>query len=285
MSHLQPEPPETDNSKPLGLTNSSPAFRRSRYCAALVFALLTVQRVLAAGDADPRAQNPRTTGGPPVAQTYVLRVTTNDGVTGVSIEAEGARLSEIVRELSRRLNTEGFVGQSLQEERVFLRFADSPLEVALGSLAPRVYIDYEIRQGASPTPKGIYFLGLSDPDPPTDAVVKGPSQGVVIEGNTDDPPKKPEDDPLRVALGKTGLTIAVKAQPLSLVLRAIGDVLGVPVDLNGDASETVDADMRDLTPQYAIPRLSPNIRMYVRVDVNRLVTTPLRIMVVRPDLR
>src|SRR6185503_4761874 len=108
---------------------------------------------------------------------------------------------------------------------------EAALEMALISLASRAFVDYEIQQDAAPKPVGIYLLGATDPTPPTDTVVRGASQGVVIEGNTEDVPKKPEEDPLLVTGDRRFLSLRSKEQPLALVARAMGDVLGIPVEL------------------------------------------------------
>ena len=142
-----------------------------------------------------------------------------------------------------------------------------PLEQALSSLAPRVYIDYEIRQGAPPAPLGIFLLGLVDPEPALNAVVRANSQGVLITGNTEDTGKPPADDPLRVLYEKEPAHDRLEAAAAGVVVMAVADVLGVPAEIKYDGAEIVDANIEDtLLPEEAIRGLSPNVRLYVRVD-------------------
>jgi hypothetical protein len=213
--------------------------------------------------------------------TYTLRITT-DAITELSLSAEHARVSEITAELSKRLGVRVFLGPAMAEETITVAFDRLALEPALSTLAPRVIIDYEIRQHAQPVAKGIYLLGDIDPSPALNAVVRGQSQGLLIAGNTEETAKSAADEPLHVTGDRNRLTIVSKQQPVELIVSAIGDVLGVPAEVtfNADAAEMVDVDVRDMRPEDVIPSLSPNIRLYVRADVTRSERTLLRLVVV-----
>jgi len=238
---------------------------RSLGCAGLVFALLAVHSVAAA-----QGQRP-----------YTLSVTSDNQLISVSLKAEGARLTDITADLEKRLGARVFLSPALQKETISVSFSESMLEPALMSLAPRVFIDYEIRQDANAVPLGIYLLDVTDPAPASDAVLRGMSQGVVIEGNTEDVAKDPKDDPLLVTGDRRVLSIISKKQPLALVARAIGEVLGIPVEVKYAADEIVDASISALT-EYAILRVSPNIRLYVRANVNQGERTPMKLAVEPP---
>jgi hypothetical protein len=240
----------------------------------LIVALIAVHGVPAPGGGAPLAATPQPTAAAqkPAAQKpqpFTASVTSKDGFIDVALTAEGISLAEIAADLSTRLRARIIVGPSVRTETISVNIPATPLEQALTSLAPRVFVDYEIRQDAPPAPRDIYLLGPSDAEPPLNTDARGMSQGLLVEGHTEDTPAKPEDDPLKVMGDQNILTITSKKQPLSLVLMAIGDVLGVPVDAGGAATELVDADIRNARPEDAISRLSPNIRVHVRVDVNR----------------
>jgi hypothetical protein len=115
------------------------------------------------------------------------------------------------------------------------------------------------------------------------SLARGTSQGLLIEGNTEDVPKAPADDPLVVTGDKNLLSITSKKQPLSVVAMAISDVAGVPVDLRYDANELVELDVRNVRPEDVIPRLSPNVRLYVRVDASRQERTLIRMVIAPPS--
>lgn len=259
---------------------NTPASRRgSLCCTGLAFTLLlAVQGVSVAADAEPLVQAPQAARGP-AQKKYTLRVT-KEGVTQISLNADGAKLSEIAADLSTRLGTRVVVGPTMEEQTISVQFSELPLEPALSALAPRVYIDYEIRRDREPAAQGIYLFSYGDPEPVLNAVLRGESQGLLITGNTEDTGKPSADDPLQVRGNKNRLTIISKQQPLAVVAMAIGEVLGVPAEIKYDGPETVDTDIQDTPPEDAIRGVSPNLRLYVRVDVNRSERTLLRIVVV-----
>jgi len=242
---------------------------RSVGCALLVCALPGLQ---AAGAA--QAQRP-----------YTMNVKLQDHPISVSLKADKARLSDLAEELGRRLRSKVVLGPGVQNDIVTVDVPETMLETALISLAPRVFVDYEIHQDAPPMPLGIYLLGATDPPPASDAIVRGTSMGIMIEGNTEDVPKKPEEDPLRVTGSRRALSVFSKKQPLSVVSRAIGDVLGVPVEIKYDATEIIDVNLTNGTPEEIVAALSPNIHLYVRVDVNLAERTPLKLVVQKPGTR
>ncbi len=258
-----------------------PSRRGSRCCTGLLVALLLValQGGFVAAGAEPLVETPQVAAGKPAPKTYTLRVT-KEGTTNVSLTAEGANVSEIAADLSKRLNAPVIVGPTMQKETISAKFSELPLEQALSSIAPRVYVDYEIRQNAQPVPLAIYLVGFVDPEPALNAVVRGNSQGVLITGNTEDTGKSSPDDPLLVVYEKKRLTIVSKKQPLSIVVMAVADVLGVPAEIKYEAAETVDTNIKGaLVAEDAILGLSPNVRLDVRVDVNRGERTLLQLVV------
>lgn len=221
----------------------------------------------------------------PAPPPYTLRVTAQDGSINVALTADGVRLSALAADLSKRLGAPVTLGPSLAEETLSVSVLESPLEQALTSFAPRAIVDYVIRQDAHPIPQHIYLLGVTDPDPSRSSVIRGPSEGLLITGHTEDSTTPSADDPLKVMGDGRALTISSKQQPLGVVAVAIGEVLGVPVERKFEATQLIDADIRDSPAEEAIARLSPNIAAYVRVDVNRSERTLLKILVAPPGAR
>jgi hypothetical protein len=237
---------------------------RSLSSAVLVLALAGVQSAA--------AQTPR---------AYTLNVKSDGRFTSVSLVADDVKVSDLTADLGRRLHARVVLGPSVQNATVSVNLVDVTLEQALLSLASRVFVDYEFRQDTAPAPLGIYLLGANDPPPASDAVVKGLSQGILIEGNTEDVPKAPEEDPLKVTADRGVLSVYSKKQPLALVARAIGDVLGIPVEMKYDATELIDANLTNGRPEETVTGLSPNARIYVRVDVNLGERRPLKLVIER----
>ena len=108
----------------------------------------------------------------PAPPAYTLTVT-KDGGTFVTLKAKDAKLADVAAGLARQLNAKVIVGASLKDEKITVEVAGTPIEPAALAIAPRVFVDYEVRRDAQPVPLGIYLLGLDDPDPSVSAVVQG----------------------------------------------------------------------------------------------------------------
>jgi hypothetical protein len=216
------------------------------------------------------------------ARTYTLDVKHDGGFIDVALRADGARLADIADDLGARLGVPVVVGRSLARETVTAQLSETSLDAALSALAPHVLVDYVIRGGARPAPAAIYLLGPGDVDPPKDTVARGPSQGVLITGHTETTDGN-GDDPLSITGDRGLLSLTVRKQPLPIVAMALGDVLGVPVEIQFEAADLVDAQVRQMPAEDVVAGLSPNLRLYVRVEVIRLERTPLRLVVARPD--
>lgn len=215
-------------------------------------------------------------------QKYTLNVTSKDGFVDVALKAEAARVSDIATDLSKRLGARLTLGPGLRQETITVNIPQSALEPALARLAPRVFVDYEVRQDGGPVPREIYLLGPDDAAPSMSTATRGTSHGVLISGHTEETPASPEQDPLKVSGDKQGLMITARKQPLSLVAMALADTLGVPLELKYEAAEPVEIDVAYYAPpEDVIPRLSPNIRLHVRVDVISQQRSPLKLVLER----
>jgi hypothetical protein len=213
---------------------------------------------------------------------YTLSVT-NEGGTFVNLKAKDAKLAEVAEDLGKRLRAKVIVGASLKDEKISADFSGTPVEPAMLAIAPRVFIDYEVRRDAQPVPLGIYLLGMDDPDPSHSAVVQGTSQGLLVQGNTEDTGQPARDAPLRIHYDKGRLSVYAKEQPLIVVVMAIADELGVPAEIKYESRETVNADIKETSAiEDAFVSLSDNVRVYVRTNPNGLDKTLLRVVVVPP---
>lgn len=258
------------------------------YLRGVFFALL----ILTAGvffrvvDARAQGQNSpaqtQSVARPAPKKRHKLRITKGETI-GVSLKANKAKMSEIAADLSKRLGAEVILGSNMAKEALTVEFYDLPLEPALRLLAPQVYVDYEIQAIGQPKVLAVYLVGYGDPDPSLTAVVQGSSQAMLIEGNTEDVAEEPEaNDPLQVELDGDRLTIKSKKQSLVAVMLTIAEMLSVPGEVRYESSEIVDTEIKDTPFEDAIPRLSPNIRLYVRADLTRSKRIPLRLALVSP---
>lgn len=272
------------------VNKSTPAWKGSRCLRIIFFAfLIAASGTFLRVDASPQGpastvQQPGKARATP-RKRYRLRITKGH-VTGVSLKADKAKLTEIAADLSKRLGAKVILGPAISKQRITVEFYDLLLEPALGLLAPRVYIDYEIRANAPPTPLAIFLMDQGDPDPARNAGVQGSSEAMMFEGNTEDVPgqleTQLEEEPLQVDLEDDHLTIRSKKQLLVAVVLTIAEVLEIPAEIKYDSTEIVDTVIKDTPFEDAITRLSPNIRLYVRADLTRSQRTPLRLKLVPP---
>ena len=218
----------------------------------------------------------------PAKPAYTVSVT-KDPALFLSLTAQDAKLSDVAADVAKRLNAKVIVGPSLKDQRVTAQFQGTPLEPAMLAIAPRVYVDYELRSGVDPVPLGIYLLGHDDPMPSVSAVVQGTTQGILFSGNTEDTGQPAPDAPLRITMARGRLSLFAKEQMLLVVVMSVADTLGVPAEIKYETRETINANIKETTAiEEAIAGLSEHVRVYYRADANRLEKAILRIVLAPP---
>jgi hypothetical protein len=241
--------------------------------------LLALLAVCAAAPAQAQRSDP---AQGPAAKPYAMTVTFEDGFINVVLRARQARVADIAKDLALRLRARIDIAPGLAQELVTVDQPSSPLETVLQALAPRVLVDYELRQDARPLPLAIHLLSPTDTEPTANIVPRGVSHGVVISGHTEETPTDDGSDPVTVSGDSNRLSIAAKNQPLALVAMAVADTLGVTLDMNYPAGELVLVNVTNLPAEDAVLSISPNIRLHLRVDLSRAERTPLKLLVTQP---
>lgn len=205
-----------------------------------------------------------------------------------TVKAADAKLSDITREISRLLKVPVTLSPLMEKQKVTLDFAGLNLEATLRMLAPQTYIDY-VTGGddpEQPKPIAVYLQGMNERPPALTATVRGSSEAVLIEGNTeddtDDQSKKEEEDPLKVTFANNLLSVTAHKQPLSVVLFKIANEIGVPFELRYESPELIDVEFSNYSLEQAVKRLSPGIRFYYRLDLQTFQAQPLRMVLVAP---
>lgn len=230
------------------------------------------------------------TAKPGVKPPYTLTVKTRP-ILNISLKAEKANMADVAQDLSKRLKIPVFLGTERQKEPLSIEFSELMLEPALQLLSPSVYIDYEIETGSQEQPKalGVFLYDTNQGEPPVSAVIHAATQTMLIEGNTEDgdeseeeDPKKEEEKPLRVSYLNYQLSVKAKQQPLPLVVAKIGETIGVPVDIQSESMDVVDANISKLSVEDALRQLSPYIKVFVRADLARSERRVLRLVLVGP---
>jgi hypothetical protein len=219
---------------------------------------------------------------------WSLKVTRKAPVT-LTLTSKNGRLTEIAAEISQRLKAPVLLTPLMQQQKITQEFETLPLEGALRLLAPQVYIDYEVSSDGSKQPKviGIYLQGMNEAPPAESALVKGDSQAILIEGNTEDgldesEAKNEEKLPLRVAVEKNQISVRARKQPLTAVLYEIASKVDIPFEMKYESTELVDVDFNNYTMEQAVRTLSPNIRLYQRTNLTNYEVRPLRLVLVPP---
>jgi hypothetical protein len=255
---------------------------------ALIAGLGVAVPAMAAAQAAQAPQAPKATRPAPArapVKRYALSVKNEDGFLNVALKARQARMADIAADLGLRLRARVVVGPELAKDAVSVDVPSSPLEAVLQALAPRVLVDYEVRQDAQPRPLVIYLLAPADTEPTANVAARGVSQGVVISGHTEETPTADGSDPVTISGDAHQLSIAAKQQPLALVAMAVADILGITLDMDYPAGELVEVSVASLPAEDAVLAISPNVRLHVRVDLSRAERTPLKLVVTRPAVR
>jgi hypothetical protein len=103
-----------------------------------------------------------------------------------------------------------------------------------------------------------------------------------VEPETDEAKKKVEEQPLRVHYENNTLTVKAKKQPLPVILLKIGEELGIPVDIQNERLDPIDADIAKLPIEDVVRQLSPNIKLFYRADLTRAEKRALRLVLAEP---
>lgn len=219
---------------------------------------------------------------------FTLSVT-EDQIIGITLKAQDATVKEIAAELSKRLRIPIAVTPIIEKHRVTVNFSDLVLEPAMQQLAPQVFVDYEIDMAPAKTPRplAIYLQGYNEPAPAENAVVKGNSDVIVVEGDTEDTGEaKDKDDKepeLKVKYEKGELSVIARKQPLVVVLYAIANELGIPLQVTDEIVDPISVNIQKASVESALQQLSQNIRLYLRADLMTQERRPLRLLLVGQD--
>lgn len=95
-----------------------------------------------------------------------------------------------------------------------------------------------------------------------------------VESETDDDKKKEEEQPLRVHYENFTLTVKAKKQPLPLVLVKIGEEIGIPVDIQNERLDPIDADISKLPVEDVVRQLSPTSSFTIELTLRVLKNAP-----------
>jgi hypothetical protein len=207
-----------------------------------------------------------------------------------TVKAKEARLAEVAGEFSRLLKVPVTLSPLLEKQRVSVDFSGMNLEGALRLLAPHAYIDYVAGgEDLQPQPLAVYLQGYNERPPSLTATVKGNSEAILIEGDTEEGvgdeetrKKKEAESPLRVTFTQRQLSVRARKQPLTVVLFKIASEIGVPFELRWESPELVDVEFDNYSIEQAVRTLSPSVRLYYRMDLQSFDVQPLRLALVAP---
>jgi hypothetical protein len=204
-----------------------------------------------------------------------------------TVKATEAKLPEVTAEISRLTKVPITLSSLMQKQRVTLDFGGLNLDATLRMLAPQAVVDYEAGgDDPQPRPLAIYLQALNENPPAPGPEMRGSSQAILIEGDTEEDTeraaKKEDEDPLKVSYSNSQLSLRAHKQPLLIVLSKIASEVGVPFDLRVESSQIIDVEFENQPLDQAVRSLSPEVRLYYRQDLQTFQIQPLRLALVSP---
>jgi hypothetical protein len=222
---------------------------------------------------------------------FVLRVSKAEPNL-ITLKAEKILLPEIASALSNKLRVPVILSDLMRKQKITIEFEGLALEPAMRLLGPQVFIDYELNGNVlvQPKPLAIYIYAYNETPPSLSATVKSNTDTLLIEGDTEEGSDQAQkesdskdDKPLQVKYDKQLVSIKSKKQPLTAVLAELAVTLGIPFELRYESREIIDKTFNNYRLEDAIQQLSPNVRFYLRSDLQRAESIPLRIVLVAPS--
>jgi hypothetical protein len=260
-------------------------------CSAMLLSLFSFSMVCTAQDGkEPQGKPTTKAGAEPEKKPSIIKVS-KDLPRGITVKVEDVALTEVASGISSRLKIPVNLSELMRKQTVSLDFEGLTLEPAMRLLAPQVFVDYEYSGDASVQPKAlaVYLYGYNETPPALTATVKGNSETLMIEGNTEDSTDAPSpaagdknEKPLEIKFEKQMVSLKSKSQPLTVVLAELASSLGIPFELRYESREVVNTSFNSYRIEDAIRRLSPNVRLYLRSDLQRAENIPLRLVLVAP---
>jgi hypothetical protein len=203
------------------------------------------------------------------------------GLPLVTLTASDAPLTEVAERLVKELGTTVDVSVPARKFLVTAELDRQPLDLALRQLAPQGYIDGVLSGGATGKIeiRTIYLRNAGEQPPSLKELQQRTSQALMFYGNTEDPNVDPFAGQLQVTYRNDRLRVFARKQPLSVVVSKIADELRLPVELIGDSSTLIDGSVSDATLEQVMTALTPEAKLYYRLDVTTLRMTPIRFVV------
>ncbi len=259
---------------------------------AAALALLVSGAARAQQPAKPLPEAGKPAAQKPAAQKpTTLSVKENKDAPGTfDVIAKDAKLTELAAELSKLLKAQVFLSPVMQQQRVTVELSGANLESLVRMLAPHPYVDYELGgDGSQPRALGVYLYALNERPPSLTEIVKGGSEAMLIEGDTEEgvgteeeQRKRDEANPLKVAYAQNQLSVRARQQPLSVIVAKIASEIGVPFEMRHTWVEPVDVDFKNYTLEQAVRALSPSVRLFYRSDLQTFQIQPLRMVLTAP---
>jgi hypothetical protein len=225
----------------------------------------------------------------PPAKSWSVRMSKSAPYT-FTVKAKESPLPEIADELAKLTKVPVTLSPVMAKQKVTLDFAGLNLEATLRMLAPQGYVDYVVggEGGDEPKPLALYLQAVNEKAPATTAAVRGNSEAILIEGDTEEgtdgeaQKKREEEDPLRVTWANNQLSLRARKQPLTVVLFRIASEVGVPFEMRYESAELVDLEFQNYPLDQAFRSLSPGVRFFYRLDLQTFQVQPLRLALLPP---
>jgi hypothetical protein len=207
-----------------------------------------------------------------------------------TVKAAESPLGEVTAEIAKLVKVPITLSPVMQKQRVTLDFGGLNLDATLRMLAPQPVVDYELGgEDPQPKPLAIYLQALNERPPAPGPEMRGTSQAILIEGDTEEgtdgeaQQKKQEEDPLKVSYTNNQLSVRARKQSLLIVLSKVASEVGVPFDMRYESQQVIDVEFNNYPLDQAVRSLSPEVRLYYRQDLQTFQIQPLRLALVSPN--
>ncbi|MEO8360849.1 MAG: hypothetical protein ABI672_12530 [Vicinamibacteria bacterium] len=197
-----------------------------------------------------------------VAPTFILKVTPQHVA---SLTAKDTKASEIGKGLTQELKVPVKMSALVANQNINLKMSQVPVERVLLSLAPQVYIDYQLAWDTPETWVGVELTGFNEREPRTPVE---PRAFIVLAGSTEDEnvtaetiandqatrdeeklsKEPPKEVPVLDVAVKNGLvSIRARKQMAAAVLLEVASKAGMGFETRGDLDQSIiDVDVRSM---------------------------------------
>lgn len=197
----------------------------------------------------------------------------------ITLNARNVSVAEITKELARHYKISFALSKTVSNYKPALDLPHSTIEDVLKRLAPLVILEKEIAgRSIKPTIRGAYLYAHNEVIPTMDGKSLANNQVLVFEGNTETGINEDSKSPIFFKYEKGKLSARAKNQPVILIAGRIADELGIPLTLVSESNETININIKNLSPQQSFIHLPRSLKLIYRLHLSSMETEYVEIV-------